>query len=102
MQTEVFRQGEVPTQICYRHQSWFDAEFAEMSGPPGYEAEAAVQAGDGEAGAEDPQKRHPFRRWLKRVFGNGNGGGGNNGNSGDGDGQQDAQRSEDRDEPPPP
>jgi membrane carboxypeptidase/penicillin-binding protein len=88
--TEVFRQGEVPTQLCNRHQSWVDAQFAENNGQPEYGAEPAVQVGAEEAAtAETTEKRHPFRRWLKRVFGSG-------------DRDKEADRSENREGPPPP
>ncbi len=90
--TEVFRQGQVPTQLCNRHQSWVDAQFAEATGQPEYGAEPAVQVE-----AEEPvtdgsaEKRHPFRRWLRKVFGGRNG-----------DSKQDEERSEPQDGPPPP
>ncbi len=88
--TEVFRQGQVPTQLCNRHQSWVDAQFAEITGQPEYGAENAVQVDAEESAAEaTTEKRHPFRRWLKRVFGNG-------------DRDKEADRSEDREAPPPP
>src|SRR6185436_6556267 len=72
--TEVFRQGQVPTQLCNRHQSWVDTQFAEATGQPEYGAEPAVQVGAEEAvTAEAAEKRHPFRRWLRKVFGGRNG-----------------------------
>ncbi len=69
--TEIFRAGEVPTEVCNRHQTWEDgqmAEMAEMSDAPEGEGEAAVE-GEAEPAEERAEKRHPFRRWLKRVFG---------------------------------
>jgi penicillin-binding protein 1B len=73
--TEVFREGEVPAELCNRHSSYFDAQFAEIDGEDqgevletaGGDAEddAAVVAG------ERRERRHPFRHWLKKVFGSG-------------------------------
>jgi penicillin-binding protein 1B len=82
--TEVFRQGEVPTELCDRHQSWTDSLFARITGPP--DAEPGVQAGT----SEDPASPHPFRRWLKRIFG------------GSDEHPQNADPREQRDDPPPP
>jgi penicillin-binding protein 1B len=90
--TEVFRQGQVPTELCNRHQSWVDTQFAEVTGQPEYGAEPAVQVGAEEpATAEAAEKRHPFRRWLRKVFGGRNG-----------DSKQEEERSEPQDGPPPP
>lgn len=90
--TEVFRQGEVPTQLCNRHQSWVDAQFAEVTGHPEYGAEPAVQIGTEEPVTDGTtEKRHPFRRWLKKVFG------GQNGES-----HREPDRNESQDGPPPP
>jgi len=70
--TEVFRVGEVPSQLCDRHQSWMQQEVAQQTMSSGDEDDHG--AADEEAGpqgrAEDPaQKRHPFRNWLRRIFG---------------------------------
>lgn len=67
--TEIFRTGEVPTELCNRHQTWEDGQMAEMGEAPEGEGETAV-VGEAEPSEERAEKRHPFRRWLKRVFGN--------------------------------
>jgi membrane peptidoglycan carboxypeptidase len=83
--TEVFREGEVPSQLCDRHSSYFDAQLAEAADGYGYgygEDEAMMDAAGGEAGDEAAaaasatedrrdRKRHPVRRWFKKVFGSG-------------------------------
>jgi penicillin-binding protein 1B len=68
--TEFFRDGEQPKDTCDRHRSWFDAEMAEMAeaGEAGGEDDEAGEA-RAERGEEREGKRHPFRRWLKKVFG---------------------------------
>jgi penicillin-binding protein 1B len=68
--TEVFREGEVPTQLCNRHQSWSETQVASITESP-EEGETAAQAGEAERTEERQEKRHPFRRWLRRVFGGG-------------------------------
>ncbi len=89
VQTEVFRQGEVPTEICSQH-GWGDPQFADFGGQPDYDEESDVVTAE-ERTDEQTGKRHPFRRWLKRVFG------GKNGDSG-----QEADRNEPQEGPPPP
>jgi penicillin-binding protein 1B len=92
--TEVFREGQIPGQICNRHRSWIDAQFAEMTGEPEYGAEPAVAVDRGEAeepAAETSERRHPFRRWLRKVFGGRNG-----------EKESVEHRSEQQDDPPPP
>ncbi|HEV8577775.1 MAG TPA: PBP1A family penicillin-binding protein [Thermoanaerobaculia bacterium] len=88
--TEVFRQGQVPSELCNHHRSWTDAQFAEIAGQDGYETDVAVQGGE-EQSVESREKPHPFRRWLRRVFGSGNG-----------DREQNEQPNEDDGGPPPP
>jgi penicillin-binding protein 1B len=82
--TEVFREGEAPSELCNRHSSYFDTQIAEASDGYG-EDEAVVDAAGGEAGdeaasaasattedrRERERKRHPLRRWFKKVFGSG-------------------------------
>lgn len=77
--TEVFRRGETPAETCNRHQSWYDTvEVAEGVEPGGEEEEgeagAAVdeeeEAREERAGEVPGKKRHPFRKWLRKVFGN--------------------------------
>jgi penicillin-binding protein 1B len=69
--TEVFRVGEVPTQLCDRHQSWMQQEVAQQTAAPDDEDRGAPDDEIGPRGrAEDPaRQRHPFRSWLKRIFG---------------------------------
>jgi penicillin-binding protein 1B len=89
--TEAFRQGEVPTELCNLHQSWTDAQFAGISGQPDYDEEAG-DLGEEEMRAEaGPEKKHPFQRWLRKVFG-----------KGDRDGRKEPDRKEDEPAPPPP
>jgi hypothetical protein len=73
--TEVFREGEAPTEICNRHGSYWDMEVAEAAGEGEAElAEAVAEAAEEAAGAVTREtgtakKRNPLRRWLKKVFG---------------------------------
>jgi penicillin-binding protein 1B len=67
--TEVFRQGEAPTELCNRHQSWAHPQVAEVSESQEDEEETAAQAGEAERTDDRREKRHPFRRWLRKVFG---------------------------------
>lgn len=54
--TEVFRRGEIPHRVCHLHRG----RFTELlDPPPGYERQ------------ERRPRRHPFRRWLDRIFGDG-------------------------------
>jgi len=70
--TEVFRAGEVPSQLCDRHQSWMQQEVAQQTVASDDEDRGAPDDEIGPQGrGEDPaRKRHPFRSWLKRIFGN--------------------------------
>jgi hypothetical protein len=76
--TEVFREGTVPEQLCDEHQSYWEQEIAEAmeardveeafeEGIGGVE-EAAGTIGEDRRG----RGRHPFKSWLRKVFGNGN------------------------------
>jgi membrane carboxypeptidase/penicillin-binding protein len=85
--TEVFRQGEVPTESCNRHQSWYDVEVAEAVAA-GEEEDLALPEEGEERGEEKDRKAHPFKRWLNRVFG-------------EKDKDRDAGRDRDRTIPPP-
>jgi len=67
--TEVFREGEAPTELCNRHQSWAETQVAEVSESQEDEGETAAQAGEAERTDDRREKRHPFRRWLRKVFG---------------------------------
>jgi len=83
--TEVYRRDQLPGRVCHVHQSyyddWYDGRWARngrdrgdvpvdrdggWSGQPVREPPAAQPAEP----AED-ERRHPFRRWLRRVFGSG-------------------------------
>jgi penicillin-binding protein 1B len=73
--TEVFREGTVPTELCNQHQSYWEQEIAEaMEDRDAEEAfEEGVAAGREEVAAGEPRrerKRHPFKSWLRKVFGN--------------------------------
>jgi penicillin-binding protein 1B len=80
--TEVFREGEAPSELCNRHSSYFDSQVAEASDGYG-EDEAVMGSAGAEAGDEAAatasattedrreRKRHPLRRWFKKVFGGG-------------------------------
>jgi penicillin-binding protein 1B len=67
--TEVFRQGEVPSELCNLHQSFAD----QLGSPP----PAALRPGDEmqlappARPAEPRRSAHPFRSWLHRLFGGG-------------------------------
>lgn len=76
--TEVFRRGEAPTEVCDRH--WLGSDTVQVAEV----GEGGEEIGDDEAGAATAEareerteeakaeKKHPFRRWLKKVFGNDN------------------------------
>jgi penicillin-binding protein 1B len=99
--TEVFRQGEVPTEQCSRHQGygWAAAspQVVEVEGgtvtileetATTAAAEAASEIAEEERTEDRREKRRPLRRWLKKVFG---------------EGEKDRERgSQDRSGPPPP
>jgi membrane carboxypeptidase/penicillin-binding protein len=73
--TEVFREGEAPTEICNRHGSYWDMEVAEATGEGEAElAEAIEEAAEEAAGvvtreAGSEKKRGGLRGFLKKVFG---------------------------------
>ncbi|MGH9381387.1 MAG: PBP1A family penicillin-binding protein [Thermoanaerobaculia bacterium] len=65
VQAEVFLEGTVPSYVCHLHGGWFNRVLQpQRVGGDGetIDAEPGMQP-------EEGQKRHPFRRWLKRVFG---------------------------------
>lgn len=76
VQTEVFLDGTLPTYVCHLHGGWFtrvlDPDRADVDrvGADRISAEDTAMEGEQAAPAEEGKKRHPFRRWLKRVFGN--------------------------------
>ncbi|HEX5758462.1 MAG TPA: PBP1A family penicillin-binding protein [Thermoanaerobaculia bacterium] len=63
--TEVFRSGNVPDEVCDRHRGWSDewAVFDDVGDAIDEAADEADRAGPRE-------RRHPIRRWFKKVFGN--------------------------------
>jgi penicillin-binding protein 1B len=73
--TEVFREGEAPTEVCNRHSSYWEPEVAEAAGRGDATladaveeaAEKAAGAVTREAGGE--KRRGGLRKWLKKVFG---------------------------------
>lgn len=82
--TEVYLEGQVPTELCNRHQGWTSEELLaqDQGGGAAREGGRDERAGVGDdrkgeareersAAAEEerPEKRHPFRNWLKRIFG---------------------------------
>ena len=72
--TEVFREGEAPTEVCDRHDVWSSWEIAEATGDEEEPREAVVAAeetaGDERVEEAGERKRpRPFRRWLRKVFG---------------------------------
>jgi penicillin-binding protein 1B len=69
--TEVFRQGDVPTDSCNLHQSFSDS-ILEPSPQPS--AEDLLNVPRRPPAEEKRRAAHPFRNWLKRLFGGGNGG----------------------------
>jgi penicillin-binding protein 1B len=75
--TEVFREGTVPGQLCDQHQSYWQQEIAEAMearDEEGYEEGVAGDDPSAGATAEDRRgrRRHPFKSWLRKVFGDGN------------------------------
>jgi penicillin-binding protein 1B len=76
--TEVFREGEVPTQLCDRHQSWMQQEVAQTvtagdDEDRGGQDDDVIRIGGrhrDERSVEEPAaKSHPFKSWLRRIFG---------------------------------
>lgn len=76
--TEVFRDGDVPAKLCDRHQSWVQqeemAQTVRARDDRDDRGDGGEQPDDQGAGPGDEgpaPKRHPFRSWLKRIFGGG-------------------------------
>jgi len=62
VRAEVFVEGNAPTTVCRLHGGWFarplpQQALQEMQSSPEVE--------------QTPKKRHPFRSWLRRIFGGG-------------------------------
>jgi hypothetical protein len=55
--TEVFLEGWVPTRVCRLHGGYWAEP---LDAPEGWEPPERPDDG----------RRHPFRSWLRRVFGN--------------------------------
>jgi penicillin-binding protein 1B len=72
--TEVFRAGEKPTELCTAHGS-LSAEpgsLTQSSWPPNGQSDEPTQVTPGRPAphaAEQHAKPHPFRRWLRHLFG---------------------------------
>jgi len=81
--TELFPAGQVPTDLCNQHQGWSPEMLAQspalgggeraISSRPrderdGDEETAAGDRAEPDAGQDVP-RAHPFRSWLRRVFG---------------------------------
>jgi penicillin-binding protein 1B len=74
---EVFPEDKAPSETCDEH-AWYEPMVADSELGPGgdedmgegygegYEEEAAAE----EARGDERERRHPFRRWLRKVFGN--------------------------------
>ncbi|HVR07745.1 MAG TPA: PBP1A family penicillin-binding protein [Thermoanaerobaculia bacterium] len=76
--TEFFRKQDVPTEVCNLHLGFGD-QFA-AAPPPAALRPAEDSLGQGQMAprskpAEPRRGTHPFRRWLRRLFGGGGGGG---------------------------
>jgi penicillin-binding protein 1B len=65
--SEVFRVGESPLESCDRHTSWIGESFASVMGAQLMDDELVDEYG--ETLDADRRKAHPFRNWLRRVFG---------------------------------
>lgn len=81
--TEVFRQGEEPSALCNLHQSFADQGLEPPPPQPGAGAET-LQVAPQLKSEEERRSTHPFRRWLRRLFG---GGSSDDDDDGDGDGK---------------
>jgi len=98
--TEVFPEGKVPTQVCDRHTSWTEEAIAATDQWGDAEEGGGAAPAAAEAREErGPEKPHPFRRWLRRVFGS-EGDHGDRGDRGD-HGDRGEHGREDPREPPP-
>jgi penicillin-binding protein 1B len=68
--TEVFRQDDIPSELCNLHQT-----FAEqLLPPPAVRPDEPVQLAPKLRSEERRHSSHPFRRWLRRLFGGGRSG----------------------------
>ena len=73
--TEVFREGTVPTELCNQHQSYWEQELADAMDARDDETFREEGGADGEVTVtvdRGQHKPHPFRSWLRRVFGDQN------------------------------
>ncbi len=69
--TEVFKEDQMPTELCNRHQSWIDTQQIAAAGEPGVpqSGNAAEAASEERRPTAEEPRANPFRRWLRRVFG---------------------------------
>jgi penicillin-binding protein 1B len=83
--TEVYPEGQLPTELCNQHQGWTSEDLLaqDQGGGPGHapgergeRVAGGRETGDrdeadaaGGADEEKPEKHHPFRDWLHRIFG---------------------------------
>jgi penicillin-binding protein 1B len=66
--TEVFREDDAPSELCNLHQS-----FADQMMPPAMplRPDEEIRVAPGPRPDEPRRSSHPFRRWLRRLFGGG-------------------------------
>jgi penicillin-binding protein 1B len=69
--TEVFRQGEEPTELCTLHQGLSTEQGLEPP-PPGARPDDFAAAPPTRSDERSRAASHPFRRWLHRLFNGGN------------------------------
>jgi penicillin-binding protein 1B len=69
--TEVFRDGEAPSELCNIHQTFAD----QIGSPPpaALRPSDETQLATPARPAEPRRSAHPLRRWLRRLFGGGGG-----------------------------
>jgi hypothetical protein len=75
--TEVFPAGQIPTDLCNQHQGWSPELLAQApsasteEGAAGSLGEREERRAGGALQAEEGAvpREHPFRSWLRRVFG---------------------------------
>jgi penicillin-binding protein 1B len=70
--TEVFKDDQVPTELCNLHQSFLDTQQIAAGGEPGASQQsgnAAEVAGEERRPAVEDPHVNPIRRWFRQVFG---------------------------------
>lgn len=74
--TEVFRQQDMPTELCDRHQSWYDQYEGTVAAADGLgdeEGELAEMAGEDDeisSAREDDREPRTVRNFFRKLFGN--------------------------------